>query len=118
MGVGSGNSSVKHAKEVGELFHSSVFKWPLGSKQVEHNALCISRFTVIQNLVNSLAVELSPTSHTNESLVHNSAKKAGITLDCNLQHLDLPVCAGYDDDGSPLLAIQPWPFLLPSDLVP
>lgn len=83
MGVGSGNSSVKHAKEVGELFHSSVFKWPLGSKQVEHNALCISRFTVIQNLVNSLAV-----------------------------------CAGYDDDGSPLLAIQPWPFLLPSDLVP
>lgn len=61
--------------------------------------------------------QLSSMGHTGESMVHRAAKKAGISLGCDLQFLDLPMCSGYDSDGSPKMTIQPWPFVLPSDLV-
>jgi len=59
--------------------------------------------------------ELSP-SKTDESLLHRAAKKSGLAVSCELKYLDLPVCTGYSDSGEPIVEIQPWPFLLPSDL--
>ena len=55
--------------------------------------------------------------NTNESSVHNAAKKEGLVFQCKLDYLDLPICTGHDDDGNPIVEIQQWPFLLPSDLV-
>lgn len=63
-----------------------------------------------------LYMKLSPETDTNEQLVHNAARKSGISLDCNLSYLDLPLCVGHTDDGTAMVEVQPWPFLLPSDM--
>ena len=50
--------------------------------------------------------------------LHNAARKAGLTFNCNVTYLEIPVCTGYDDDGSPIVELKGWPFLLPSDMEP
>lgn len=59
----------------------------------------------------------SPTDN-NERALHNAARRAGLTFPCDPTYLDIPVCTGYDDYGAPIVAVKPWPFLLPSDMVP
>ena len=50
--------------------------------------------------------------------LHNAARKAGLTFDCKITYLEIPICTGYDDDGVPIVEMKGWPFLLPSDMEP
>ena len=59
---------------------------------------------------------LSP-STTDEMVTHSAAMKANVAMQCEVSYLDLPLCVGYDDYGTPVVEVQPWPFLLPSVLV-
>ena len=59
---------------------------------------------------------LSP-HETSETATHNSAKRSGLTLGCELSYHELPVCTGHDDDGTPVVEMKPWPFLLPDKMV-
>ena len=65
----------------------------------------------------SLAKPLSP-ADSNEMSLHNAARKAGLTFDCKITYLEIPICTGYDDDGVPIVEMKGWPFLLPSDMEP
>ena len=58
---------------------------------------------------------LSPTE-TNEGPMHEAAQRAGLTFPCKITYLELPLCVGHDDHGSPVLEVKQWPFLLPSDM--
>ena len=58
---------------------------------------------------------LSPTD-TRESKLHAAAQRAGLSICCPIQYLDLPICVGHQPDGEPVVEIKQWPFLLPSDL--
>ena len=108
-GIGSGNSTARHAREVGHLLHSDVFKKSLFCNQFQ---LDIFNF----QLMFLLLWILSP-DDTNENMLHNAAKRAGLSI-CDVQYLDLPICTGHCQDGTPTVEIQPWPFLLPSVMVP
>jgi len=59
--------------------------------------------------------KLSPTQ-TSESAMNNAAKRTGLAMGCDLHYLDLPVFTGHGDDGTPLIEMKPWPFLLPSNM--
>jgi hypothetical protein len=65
----------------------------------------------------SLAKPLSP-ADSNEMSLHNAARKVGLTFDCKITYLEIPICTGYDDDGLPIVEMKGWPFLLPSDMEP
>jgi len=58
---------------------------------------------------------LSP-NRTSESAMHSASKRTGLAMGCDLQYLDLPMCTGHTDDGTPLIEMKPWPFLLPSNM--
>ena len=53
----------------------------------------------------SLAKPLSP-ADSNEMSLHNAARKVGLTFDCKITYLEIPICTGYDDDGLPLFHHQ------------
>lgn len=53
---------------------------------------------------------------TDETLLHQAAKKSGVALQCDVKYLELPMCTGHSDSGEPIIEVKPWPFLLPSDL--
>lgn len=48
--------------------------------------------------------------------MNNAAKRTGLAMGCDLHYLDLPVFTGHGDDGTPLIEMKPWPFLLPSNM--
>ena len=50
-------------------------------------------------------------------VTHSAAMKANVAVQCEVSYLDLPLCVSYDDYGTPVVEVQPWPFLLPSVLV-
>ena len=60
---------------------------------------------------------LSP-NHSDENQLHAAAKKAGLSIGCPIQYLDVPMCVGHSADGTPVVEIKQWPFLLPSDMAP
>ena len=76
-------------------------------------------FLWLWNLPQILSVDpaaLSP-HETSETATHNNARRSGLTLGCELSYHDLPLCTGHDDDGTPVVEMKPWPFLLPNKMV-
>ena len=59
--------------------------------------------------------DLSP-NRTSESSMHNASKRTGLAVGCDLQYLELPMCTGHREDGTPQIEMKPWPFLLPSSM--
>lgn len=53
-----------------------------------------------------------------EGRVHAAALKHGLALAADIHFMQIPVCGGHADDGSPILELQSWPFLQPHVLVP
>ena len=127
LGVGAGNSTATHARQVGQLLPSDVFKKYLVCN-CSHNAFIGHNSShgvhVCDILVDSEfflllqpATWLSPMD-SNEMALHNAARKSGLTFDCKISYLEIPVCTSYDDDGRPIVELKGWPFLLPSDMEP
>ena len=54
---------------------------------------------------------------TNERSLHNAARRAGLTFPCEIAYLDIPICSGFEDSGTPIVEVKQWPFLRPSDMV-
>ena len=50
--------------------------------------------------------------------MHAAALKHGLTLGADVTFMDIPVCGGHQDDGTPILEIQNWPLLQPHLLAP
>ena len=124
-GIGTGNSTVKHARSIGDLFGSGVFNKNLSCDifckiQVDFVWMVILAFFLwLWNLPQILSVDpaaLSP-HETSETATHNNARRSGLTLGCDLSYHDLPLCTGHDDDGTPVVEMKPWPFLLPNKMV-
>ena len=78
---------------------------------------CNNLYTPTVSCNASLPKPLSPTD-SNEMALHNAARKAGLTFDCAISYLEIPICTGYDDDGTPNVELKGWPLLLPSDMEP
>ena len=124
-GIGTGNSTVKHARSIGDLFGSGVFNKNLSCDifckiQVDFVwTVILAFFLWLWNLPQILSVDpaaLSP-HETSETATHNNARRSGLTLGCDLSYHDLPLCTGHDDDGTPVVEMKPWPFLLPNKMV-
>ena len=79
-----------------------------------HRMLFVTHHKSIFRFCN-LIEPLSP-GDSNEMSLHNAARRAGLTLDCKITYLEIPICTGYDDDGVPTVEMKGWPFLLPSDM--
>ena len=43
----------------------------------------------------------------------SACAKEGLSLDCQLEYVTLPVASGEDELGNPIVSLQPWPFILP-----
>ena len=121
-GVGTGNSTAKHARSVGELFSSGVFNKTLSSiKEIIYLRVCNHGYTFLQIFFKLYACRfswpamLSP-NETSETAMHNKAKRTGLTLQCEMSYHDLPICTGYDDDGKPVIEMKSWPFVLPNNM--
>ena len=59
----------------------------------------------------------NPRPGQNEARVHNAAIRDSFALPCELQHLQIPLSTGFDDDDEPIIEMKEWPFILPHLLV-
>ena len=50
-----------------------------------------------------------------EDRVHNNASRIS-GLNCEVEYRQIPICAGHDDDGNPIIKLADWPFVLPKSL--
>ena len=54
-------------------------------------------------------------TETNEQRVHSRAMRSGLGLG-SLEYREIPICAGHDDEGRPIVELVEWPFILPHSL--
>lgn len=59
----------------------------------------------------------NPRPGQNVARVHNAAIRDSFALPCELQHLQIPLSTGFDDDDEPIIEMKEWPFILPHLLV-
>ena len=54
---------------------------------------------------------------TYEQRMHRKAAKTGLSLGARVDYVDLPMITDYKEDGSPVVELCRWPFILPRSFV-